>query len=150
MTFRKRTSPAIALLAVVFVFCQLSSAQSDNASLSGVVRDTAAALVPRAAIVLTDELTGLERHTVTNESGLYVFTNIPPGSYTISAEARGFKKTRQAHNEIVPSMAANIDLALQVGAVSETVTGRLGQAPCCPTRARWGTSSTARWSRTRP
>ena len=121
MFFRIAPKPAATLLAAAFAFSMLTFAQSDNASISGVIRDPGAALVPKATIVLTDERTGLERRAVTNESGYYVFTSIPPGFYNISAESRGFKKTQQTHNQIVPSMAANIDLNLEVGVLSETV-----------------------------
>ena len=121
MDFRHRASSAAVVIAAFVIFSGLLSAQSDNASISGVIRDPGSALVPNATLVLTDERTNLARRAVTNESGFYILTSIPPGSYTISAEARGFKKTQQAHNEIIPSMAANIDLALEVGVVSETV-----------------------------
>ena len=105
----------------MLVFSMVTSAQSDNASLSGVAKDPSGALVPGAKIVLTDERTSLERRATTNESGYYIFTNIPPGFYSISVEAAGFKTTQQTHNRIAPSMAANIDLALTVGAIAETV-----------------------------
>ena len=95
MFFRIAPKPAATLLAAAFAFSMLTFAQSDNASISGVIRDPGAALVPKATIVLTDERTGLERRAVTNESGYYVFTSIPPGFYNISAESRGFKKTQQ-------------------------------------------------------
>jgi hypothetical protein len=110
-----------AVIAVLLAFPALSPAQSDNVSLSGIVKDSSGATIAGARILLSDERTSLERHASTNESGFYIFTNIPAGMYSISAEAAGFKTIQQKQNRIAPSIAANIDLTLQVGAVSETV-----------------------------
>ena len=111
-----------ALLAILLLVLSSSlPAQSDNASVSGVVKDPGGAVVPGAKIVLTDERTTLERHSTTNESGFYIYTSVPPGPYSISAEAPGFKEARQTHNEIAPSTPASINLTLTLGVVTETV-----------------------------
>ena len=117
---RSRSLTAILISALIMPASHLL-AQSDNASISGVVKDPTAALVANAAVVLTDERTTLERRTTTSASGYYVFTSIPPGLYAIQVQAPGFKATRQQHNEIVPAMAANINLNLEIGGTSESV-----------------------------
>lgn len=96
-------------------------AQTDNASVSGTIKDPTGAVVPGARIVLTEERTGFERRTTTNESGLYVFTSIPPGDYSISVEAAGFKTITRTNNRILPSGAAGIDITLEIGGTTETV-----------------------------
>jgi hypothetical protein len=114
-------SRLVALACVLLALTPVLFAQSDNASISGVVKDPSGAMIPSARIVLTDERTTFERRTTTNESGYFVFTPVPPGFYTISAEAAGFKSVRQTQNEIHPAMAAAINLTLEVGVVTEAV-----------------------------
>ena len=62
-------------LAALFLFSASLVAQSDNTSLSGVVKDQSGALVPSASVLLLDERTNLERRTSTNDSGFYIFTS---------------------------------------------------------------------------
>ena len=90
---------ATSLTALMAVLSSSLSAQSDNASISGVVKDPSGALVAGAKVTLIDERTTQEKRTTTNESGYYIFTTTPPGLYSIQVEAKGFKVTRQEHNE---------------------------------------------------
>ncbi|QOY91323.1 TonB-dependent receptor [Paludibaculum fermentans] len=110
------------LLAATFA---LSSAillgQSDNASVSGFVRDSTGASIPAVRVVLTNTATGAERETKTGDNGYYIFTPVPSGVYTVSAEATGFKKTNKTKNKIDSNMAAGIDLTLEVGDLSQSV-----------------------------
>jgi hypothetical protein len=81
---------------VVTALCSWSfflSAQSDLGSISGYVKDPSGAVVPSAKVMVRNQ-TGIERQATTNESGYYVITNIPPGLYIMSAEAAGFKRSR--------------------------------------------------------
>ncbi len=121
MKIYRGMTTAVAAVLALFALSTPLSAQSDNASVSGVIRDPSGAVIPRANVVLTDERTGLERRTVTNESGLYVFTSIAPGSYTIAVDSPGFKSSRRTNNQIIASSAANIDLSLEVGGTTDAV-----------------------------
>jgi hypothetical protein len=112
---------AVLLVTLLLVLSSSMPAQSDNASISGVVKDPGGALVPGAKIVLTDERTTFERRTTSNGAGYYIFPSVPPGMYSISAEAAGFKQVKQTHNEIIPAMAASVNLALEIGVVTESV-----------------------------
>src|ERR1700736_2133382 len=60
-------------------------AQYDSAQINGTVRDQSGALIPNATVQVQNRDTGLVRQTVTNSSGIYVLSQIPPGSYTITA-----------------------------------------------------------------
>src|SRR5262245_17625230 len=64
--------------------------QAANATLTGTIVDTAGALVPNAKLTATHTATGVHRETLSNEDGLYVFSNMPPGSYELRIEATGF------------------------------------------------------------
>src|SRR5689334_12255955 len=109
-------------LAIFFALCAcIAFAQSDLGSISGFVKDPSGAVVPNAQVTVKNEATGLERKTNTNESGYYTVTNIPSGLYTVTGEARGFKKFETSNNKLDPSAALGIDLALVVGAATETV-----------------------------
>ncbi len=108
---------------VVLVVCLIASlafAQSDLGTVSGFVKDPSGATVPNAKVTVRN-LSGLERQANTNESGSYTITNIPPGSYTVSVEAAGFKKFESTDNKLDPSATLTVDASLTVGAASETV-----------------------------
>jgi predicted heme/steroid binding protein len=95
-------------------------AQSDNGSISGFVKDPSGLLVPNAKVTARNQ-SGLERQVNTNESGYYIITNIPPGYYTISVEAPGFKLYQSTNNKLDPSSALSVDPVLTVGATTETI-----------------------------
>ena len=107
------------LLAVVA--CLALYAQSDLGSITGFVKDPTGATVPNATVTVKNEATGTERRATTSESGFYTVTNIPAGYYTVSVEAKGFKKYESTHNKLDPSVTLAIDAPLTVGAASETV-----------------------------
>ncbi|MBZ5725553.1 MAG: TonB-dependent receptor [Acidobacteriia bacterium] len=110
-----------ALPALLVLLCaSLAPAQSDLGSISGFVKDQSGATVPKARVAVRNQ-SGLERQTVTNESGYYAITNVPPGLYTMSVEAVGFKKYEATDNKLDPSAALTIDAVLTVGAATETV-----------------------------
>ena len=96
-------------------------AQSDNGSISGFVRDPSGSVIPNADVTVKDEATSTERRTKTNESGRYVVANIPPGLYTISAAAAGFKTSDLTHNKLDPTANLSVDVSLSVGSATETL-----------------------------
>ena len=112
---------AALLVLTVFACFGVVYAQSDLGSISGFVKDPSGAVVPGAQVVVKNEATATERNTTTNESGFYTVTNIPAGMYTITAEAKGFKKYETKSNKLDPSAALAVDLTLAVGANTETV-----------------------------
>src|SRR5580692_7169511 len=79
----------ILFLTGLFASTQLS-AQFDSAQINGTVRDSSAALIPNATVQIQNRDTGLVRETVTNSTGIYILSHIPPGVYTITASSRGF------------------------------------------------------------
>jgi hypothetical protein len=105
---------------LLFALSLLSFAQSDLGSIQGFVKDPSGALIPNAKVTVHNQ-SGIERQTTTGESGAYTITNIPPGLYTLTVEAGGFKKYESSANKLDPSSALEIDATLTVGAASETV-----------------------------
>ncbi|MBK5291888.1 MAG: carboxypeptidase regulatory-like domain-containing protein [Acidobacteriia bacterium] len=118
----KQARMLAALLAAVLILSgSLAFAQSDTAQISGVVKDASGAVVANANVTIKSEATGLERKFTTNESGYYVAASIPPGFYTVTVEATGFKKSVRTQNKLDPNVASQISVTLEVGAVAETV-----------------------------
>src|SRR6266851_5748837 len=113
---RVRSSCAGLLCALALVLCapSVGLAQSDSAQVSGFVKDATGSAVPGATVVIKNEGTGFERKTSTNESGYYVFSAVPPGLYTVTAEASGFKKFVKTGNKLDPNIAATIDAHVEV------------------------------------
>lgn len=111
------------LCSALFSFVTLSQvqAQSDTSSIAGTVRDSSGSVVPNAAVVLRNEATSTERRITTNESGNYVAPTLAPGFYTITVQANGFKKYVSQNNKLDPSIPLGVDVALEVGAATETV-----------------------------
>lgn len=95
--------------------------QSDNAQISGFVKDPAGAAVSAAKIIVKSQTKGGERSGATNEQGYYVISNLPPDYYSISVEHPGFKLFKLADKKLDPSIATTVDVSLEVGQVSEIV-----------------------------
>jgi len=106
----------------VFLLMGFSAyAQSDNANVNGVITDPSGSAVPNAKVTIKNQANGLTREANSNESGVYSIPTVPPGLYTMSVEAAGFKKYESKDNKVDPSVPANISAALSVGALTETV-----------------------------
>ena len=99
----------------------IALAQSDNASISGTVTDSAGAVLPHATITVRNEATAEVRNSTSNDGGFYTVTNLPPGNYTIRVEAQGFESYIQSHAHLDPSIGLRIDASLRVGSSATTV-----------------------------
>lgn len=111
-----------ALCASLAAFCFSSAllAQSDLGSIQGFIKDSSGALIPAAKVSIHNQ-TGLDRLGLTGEGGSYTFTNLPPGLYTLTVEANGFKRYESTGNKLDPSSVLQIDATLSIGATNETV-----------------------------
>jgi carboxypeptidase family protein len=95
--------------------------QSDNSQISGFAKDQAGAVVAGAKITVKNQTREFQRTTTTNAEGYYVVPNLPPGLYTITIEATGFKLSQTTDKKLDPNIAANADFTLVPGQVTETV-----------------------------
>src|SRR5208283_4315502 len=96
-------------------------AQSTAGRILGTVTDQSGAAVARATVVITDVQRGTSRTVTTDETGGYVAPDLQPGTYKVRAEIKGFKTTERPNVVIEVATDVRIDVALQPGAVSETV-----------------------------
>jgi hypothetical protein len=109
------------LMAVYFCAAVTGYAQFDSGQISGFVRDASQAVISGAMITVTSEGNGDQRQGATNTSGYYVFPNLPVGTYTVTAESTGFKKSAETGIVLNSASKLSIDLTLTVGAVSESL-----------------------------
>ncbi|MEO7270696.1 MAG: TonB-dependent receptor [Vicinamibacterales bacterium] len=97
------------------------SAQS-NASISGVVKDTAGAVLPGVSVTVKNDTTAATQEVVTDASGAYQATALEAGSYTVSATLAGFKTAIAKMVRLAPGQPISIPLTLEIGQLEETVT----------------------------
>ena len=111
------------LLLVLAFFCAaaLAHAQVDRATLGGEVRDQTSAVVPKAAVIVTNVATNVSTRLSTNAEGAYLAVNLAPGRYRVEVEAAGFEKKTEAVI-LETGQRARLDVTLGVGAMSESVT----------------------------
>jgi Carboxypeptidase regulatory-like domain len=102
--------------ALVFLLAgALAWGQATNAgTLAGIVTDQSGAVVNGANVTLTDTATKTSRSATTNEAGRYVFVNVDPGNYDLSATKQGFSTTK-TQAQVTVGAAMVVNLALQVG-----------------------------------
>ena len=114
-------------------------AQVSTASINGVIRDPAWAVIPGATIVLRNVDTSVERTSTTNEAGAYGFVSIPPGNYTIESTAKGFSSQKLGPFLLAVGQAATFDFALTVGTETQVVNVQAAAAQLDVTNANLGT-----------
>src|SRR5262245_7666813 len=110
------------LLSVWLCACPAAAlAQQETATIAGTVTDATGAVVPRAAVIVTNVQTGISVRTETTDAGTYVVPSLRPGEYSIAVEGQGFQKTRRTGVTLQIAQVARIDVTLQTGALSEAV-----------------------------
>jgi hypothetical protein len=97
-------------------------AQVDQGTITGVVQDTSGAVIPGADVTLTNTDDGLMLHAISNGSGVFIFSPIKIGRFTVSASTANFETTLQENLTLHVSDRLNVNLVLKPGNVSETVT----------------------------
>ncbi|MBO0721527.1 MAG: carboxypeptidase regulatory-like domain-containing protein, partial [Blastocatellia bacterium] len=108
-------------LAIVITFTTNAAAQSDGI-ISGTVKDSTGAAVAGAAVTIVNPVKNLSQKATTNEDGIFVSPQLPPGTYTISVEKAGFKKIEKTNIILSTADKLNVgDFVLDVGDVSETI-----------------------------
>jgi hypothetical protein len=111
-------------LAVVFSgFSPVAAAQAvDTAQLGGVVRDSTGAVVPGAAVTVTNLDRNVSRTDQTSSDGSYTFVNLTTGAYQVEVKAAGFRSYVQKGIVLTVGASATISPVLTAGAVTEEVT----------------------------
>jgi outer membrane receptor protein involved in Fe transport len=111
---------SIVAISLFIVLAGVGFGQTQSASISGTVTDPAGAAVPGAKITITNTDTQVSRVAESNETGTYVVPNLLPGPYRIEVSKEGFQKAVSTVTLAV-NQRATLEIALEVGAVSQTV-----------------------------
>lgn len=98
------------------------AAGTANGSIVGVITDSAGAVIPGATVRVENANGGAERTELTNSEGKYKITGLPSGTYRLMASASGFARYEMQDLRVRGSSPTTVNLSLQVGVVSETVT----------------------------
>jgi len=101
------------------LFSQLH-AQTNLASITGTITDSTGAAISNSTVTILNKATTATRTATTSSTGFYTFPSLPPGTYTIRAEAAGFQAATTTVDLTLSGVTANLSLA--VGKASETVT----------------------------
>ena len=98
-----------------------SRAQQQLGAIQGTITDASRAVMPGVAVTVTNIETGIARHTITNETGVYRVVSLDPGRYKVAAELQGFRPSSQ--NEIILSVGATlgVNFTLTPGGLSEAI-----------------------------
>lgn len=146
--FRGATAslPRLCLGVALLSLCAAATAlaQQQSPTLRGTVADASGAVVPGAAVTLTNERTGAVRSAVSGADGAYQFQQLPVGAYRLRVEQSGFKRFEQAGVELLIGRTVTLDVALTVGEVGEAVTVEAGAATVSSEDAALGNSITER------
>jgi hypothetical protein len=128
MSIRSWVQASLLLLSIGLLV-GVHAQSSTTGNITGTVRDPQGAAVPKAEVTITDEKTGASRTITATEDGFYNATSLPAGMYTISTAPTGFKKTISTGVELHVNENKTVNLDLQVGQVTETVTVTSEAAP---------------------
>jgi hypothetical protein len=95
--------------------------QTTTGIIVGLVTDSSGAVVPNAQVTITNIETHVSQPALTGSGGFYQSPNLPPGTYDISVEAKGFKRTTATAVPLQINQTARVDVTMELGKVTEQV-----------------------------
>jgi Carboxypeptidase regulatory-like domain len=121
---RQRIARSIRYLVFIVLMCAFTVAAyaQYNGSIRGNVTDQTGALVPGAKVTLTNTDTGQQQVSISSNNGIYNFNALPPAHFSINVEKDGFKTKVLPQVQIIPEQLNTVDIQLETGDVSTTVT----------------------------
>jgi hypothetical protein len=113
----------LCIFAFILSVCAVSlHSQTTNGSIQGTVTDASGATVGGASVTGRNLDTGLTQRTTTTDAGIYSLPNLPPGRYSVTVEAPNMKKYSREGVTVATGSTVSLDIPMQVGAVSDSVT----------------------------
>ena len=119
------------------------AAQITSGSIKGTVSDPSGAAVPNIPVTAQNIATSIETTAITNNEGTFTLVALPVGSYSVSVDIPGFKRTVVANVLVDIGVTTRTDVALQMGSRTETVDVAGGASVLTPDTAEAGTVLTA-------
>jgi len=121
MTKRNLVAPALAL-ALVLLASGVQAQSLSSGTIGGVAKDESGAVLPGVTVeAASPALIEKVRTAVTDGSGQYSVTNLPPGNYTVTFSVSGFNTVRREAVEVSAGFTVNLNAELKVGAIEETI-----------------------------
>jgi len=120
----KRTSilrSIFAMLSLTFLLSLAAFGQSDRGQISGLVTDVNGAVVPGAAVTVTNQKTGQSRTVTASEDGSFTAANLAPSTYTIEIKANSFSTVKKTNIEILVGQQMNLEFKLPAQGVTAQV-----------------------------
>jgi hypothetical protein len=99
-----------------------ADSQTTNGNIQGTVVDAQGAVVSGATVTARNMDTGLSLRATTSDAGVFALANLPPGRYAVSVEVSGMKKYTQEGITVATQSSVGLDVKLQVGSTTESVT----------------------------
>src|SRR4029077_17377582 len=143
MSFKKLAISLLALLVIALATVPLMAQSTTTGDITGTVTDSSGAIVPKATVTAKSNDTGASLATTTNASGIYHFSYLKPGNYTVTAESSGMQPTSRGAAVLVGQVT---DVGIQMGVKGESTTVEVtAEAPLLQTEnANIATSYTAK------
>jgi hypothetical protein len=113
---------ALVAIAMIVLLMPSANAQTVYGSMTGTVTDPSGAVVPNAKVVAREEETGTVFNGESTSAGVFRFTQVPIGSYDITATASGFKATKLTGVQVNLQVTTTVPIKLEVGAAVQSVT----------------------------
>src|SRR5712692_8362211 len=120
--FSNSISLTLSLLFLLSMSCISVLGQAGTSTIRGIVKDPQGNVVAGATVTLTNTGTTTSRTTTTSDLGAYAFEFVTVGDYKVEVEAKGFKKAVVTDVHALVSKVTPVDVSLEIGAVSATVT----------------------------
>jgi hypothetical protein len=111
----------LTLLALIILGCVPGRAQVIYGAIAGTITDASGGFVPGATVKITSAGRNESRTTSTSSTGTYAFANLAPGQYRLEVQQTGFKQVVRSGVEVQVDVTSRVDLALEVGDVSQSV-----------------------------
>ena len=121
-----RIGIALSVLLIALAMPQAGNAQVLYGTLTGNVTDSSGAVVAGATVTITHKETGQSRDGVTDANGGYDFPTVQAGTYSVKISKSGFKSMTKEGIAVTLNNVTRADISVEVGQVSETVTGHGG------------------------
>ena len=112
----------VALALLAWLSPRPAAAQAVSGTIFGTVYDSSGAALPGATVTLANTATGLTRSVVSDPKGEYTAPLLPTGSYSVTAEMSGFKKTSMSNVHVGVDQKIRTDFKLELGQMTEAVT----------------------------
>ena len=113
----------VALVALLFAALTpiVAWGQGGAATITGTITDQSGAVIVGAQVTITDNSTKISTTKPTNQTGVFIFTNVPPGTYDVKVTKTGFQNLDAPGQQVIVGQQLTLNLSMTVGAATQTV-----------------------------